>query len=58
MKALENAGLDTYAQPNQMLDLFARMQQYQISCKQDPTRQNYRRGAGRTIERRLIPQGD
>ena len=32
MKALENAGLDIYEQPNQMLDLFARMQQYQISC--------------------------
>jgi DTW domain-containing protein YfiP len=32
MKVLDNAGLDNYAQPNQMLDLFARMQQYQISC--------------------------
>ena len=46
MKALENAGLDIYAQPNQMLDLFARMQQYQISCMRDPTQQNYRREAG------------
>jgi DTW domain-containing protein YfiP len=32
MKALENAGLDIYTRPDQMLDLFARMQQYQISC--------------------------
>ena len=40
MKALENAGLDTYAQPNQMLDLFARMQQFQISCMRVPTQQN------------------
>ena len=32
MKALERAGLDIYEQPDQMLDLFARMQQYQISC--------------------------
>ncbi|MBI5101507.1 MAG: DTW domain-containing protein [Nitrospirae bacterium] len=43
MKALENSGLDTYAEPNQMLDLFARMQQHQISCMSDPARQNYRR---------------
>ena len=54
MKALENAGLDIYAQPNQMLDLFARMQQYQISCMREPTQQNYRRGVGGKIERRLI----
>jgi DTW domain-containing protein len=47
MKALDYAGLDIYARPNQMLDLFARMQQYQISCMSDPTRQNYRRGVGR-----------
>lgn len=47
MKALDYAGLDIYARPNQMLDLFARMQQYQISCMSDPTRQNYRRGEGR-----------
>jgi DTW domain-containing protein YfiP len=31
--ALEKAGLDTYAQPGQMLELFARMQQYQMSCR-------------------------
>ncbi|TAN39058.1 MAG: DTW domain-containing protein [Nitrospirae bacterium] len=41
MKALENAGLDTYARPNQMLDLFARMQQHQINCMQDPALRNY-----------------
>ena len=50
MTALENAGLDIYAQPNQMLDLFARMQQHQISCMQDPTQQNYRRGVTRKID--------
>jgi hypothetical protein len=43
MKALENSGLDIYSQPNQMLDLFARMQQYQISCMRDSTQQDYRR---------------
>jgi DTW domain-containing protein YfiP len=55
MIALDNAGLDIYARPTQMLDLFDRMQQYQISCMQDPARQNYRRVAGRKIERRCIP---
>lgn len=44
MKALDRAGLDSYARPDQMLDLFDRMQQHQISCMQDPARQNYRRG--------------
>jgi len=50
MKALDKAGLDTYARPTQMLDLFARMQQHQINCMQDPTLQNYRRGPGRKVE--------
>ena len=49
MKALEKAGLDIYAQPNQMLDLFDRMQQHQISCKRDPAKQNYHRVAGGKI---------
>ena len=36
MRALEKAGLDRYERPGQMLDLFARMQNYQIACIQDP----------------------
>ncbi|MBA4374217.1 MAG: DTW domain-containing protein [Thermodesulfovibrio sp.] len=52
MTALDKAGLDTYTLPGQMLDLFARMQQHQINCMQDPTLQNYQRGAGRKIEQR------
>jgi DTW domain-containing protein YfiP len=43
MLALEKAKLDTYARPNQMLDLFDRMQRYQIDCMHDPNRHNYRR---------------
>ena len=50
MKALEKASLDTYDRPDQMLDLFARMQQYQIDCMKDPSRQNYRRGTGRDMQ--------
>ncbi len=40
---LERAGLDHYAQPTQLLGLFARMQEFQIKCARDPARQGYRR---------------
>jgi DTW domain-containing protein YfiP len=51
--ALEKAGLDTYERPGQLLDLFARMQQHQINCMKDPTKQNYRRGMGKKIGERI-----
>jgi DTW domain-containing protein YfiP len=41
--ALEQAGLDRYALPEQLLGLFKRMQDYQISCATDPARPGYRR---------------
>ena len=41
--ALERAGLDRYPLPDQLLGLFARMQEFQIRCAADPTRQGYRR---------------
>lgn len=44
--ALERAGLDEYALPEQMLGLFARMQQIQIACARDPSRDGYRRSGG------------
>ncbi len=47
MKALEKAGLDNYPRPRQMLELFARMQEYQIACMRNPALQNYRPGEGR-----------
>ena len=37
--ALEHAGLDRYERPTQLLDLFARMQDYQLRCAADPSRQ-------------------
>jgi DTW domain-containing protein YfiP len=52
--ALEKSGLDNYERPSQMLDLFARMQQHQIDCMQDPERQHYRRGMGKKIEKRIV----
>lgn len=41
--ALERSGLDRYAQPEQLLGLFARMQDFQIKCARDPSRPGYRR---------------
>jgi len=41
--ALEQAGLDRYERPAQLLDLFHRMQDYQIRCALDPSRPGYRR---------------
>jgi Uncharacterized conserved protein len=41
--ALERTGLDRYERPTQLLDLFTRMQDYQIACALDPNRGGYRR---------------
>lgn len=40
---LEKAGLDHYPQPEQLLAVFQRMQDFQIQCAADPTRTGYRR---------------
>ena len=41
--ALERGGLDHYPLPEQLLGLFARMQDFQIKCARDPSRAGYRR---------------
>jgi DTW domain-containing protein YfiP len=41
--ALERSGLDRYPQPEQLLGLFARMQDFQMRCASDPSRPGYRR---------------
>jgi DTW domain-containing protein YfiP len=41
--ALETSGLDRYEDREQLLSLFARMQEHQIRCAADPTRGGYRR---------------
>jgi len=48
MKALEKAGIDRYEKPEQMLSLFAKMQDYQIACKKDPTLRKSRHRVHRT----------
>lgn len=55
--ALERAQLDTYALPDQLLSLFARMQDFQIRCATDPTRPGYRRSAYKAPEDRKPAQG-
>jgi DTW domain-containing protein len=40
--ALERSGLDKYSDPEQLLALFERMQDFQIRCAADPGRSGYR----------------
>lgn len=55
--ALERSALDQYSQPGQLLGLFDRMQQFQIRCAADPTRQGYRRQPYSNPGERLAPHG-
>jgi DTW domain-containing protein YfiP len=40
---LQRAGLDDYPDPEQLLALFQRMQEFQMKCAADPSRPGYRR---------------
>jgi len=42
MLVLERAGLDSYPRPAQLLEVFQRMQDFQIRCASAPDRQGYR----------------
>lgn len=55
--ALERTGLDRYPDPTQLLDLFQRMQDFQIRCASDPARPGYRRKPYRDPQDRIPPQG-
>lgn len=55
--ALEQAGLDRYPLPAQLLALFERMQAYQLKCASDPTRAGYRRSAYSPQAERKPAQG-
>ena len=57
LTVLERSGLDDYAQPEQLLGLFQRMQDFQIRCAADLTRPGYRRRPYRTAAERAGPQG-
>ena len=55
--ALERAGLDRYPLPDQLLGLFARMQDFQMRCAADPARGGYRRSAYTSPTERVAPIG-
>jgi DTW domain-containing protein len=55
--ALDRTGLDRYPLPEQLLNVFARMQDFQIKCAQDPARAGYRRSAYKAPEERKAPEG-
>ena len=54
---LERTGLDSYPQPTQLLGLFQRLQDFQISCAADPSRAGYRRKPYGTPGQRSGPRG-
>lgn len=55
--ALEQAGLDRYPLPDQLLRLFHRMQDFQLQCAADPNRAGYRRRAYKDPSARVAYQG-
>lgn len=55
--ALERAQLDTYANPTQLLDVFDRMQRFQLQCAADPSRGGYRRSAYKAPSARVPVHG-
>ena len=54
--ALQRSGLDDYTMPEQLLGLFARMQDYQLTCARDLSREGYRRRAYSAPADRIRPQ--
>ena len=69
LMALEKTGMDHYPQPDQLLDVFRRMQDFQIKCAEDPTLPSYRykrpyrdpserkKPVGRSARRRMFLKG-
>lgn len=56
--ALQRSGLDDYPLPDQLLGLFARMQDYQLNCARDPAREGYRRRPYSAPADRIKPQAN
>lgn len=54
--ALDRAGLDAYPDPQQLPDLFDRMQGVQMACAADPSRGGYRRQPYTLPEDRPAPE--
>lgn len=59
LTVLAQTGLDEYPEPEQLLGLFQRMQDFQIKCAADPARGGYRRQPySRPEERNMVPGGN
>ena len=57
LTVLERGGLDHYPQPEQLLGIFQRMQDFQIKCAADPSQPGYRRKPYGIPGDRSRPQG-
>jgi len=55
--ALDRVGLDHYALPEQLLELFHRMQDFQLKCAADPARAGYRHRAYKPPAERALFHG-
>ncbi|MDI1247632.1 MAG: DTW domain-containing protein [Lacunisphaera sp.] len=57
LTVLERTGLDAYPLPAQLLEVFQRMQDFQIKCAADPDRGGYRRHPYSAPEERIPAHG-
>ncbi len=57
LTALAQLGLDDYPLPEQLLGVFARMQEFQMKCAADPNRGGYRRQPYSAPAERVGPRG-
>jgi DTW domain-containing protein YfiP len=57
LSVLKAAGLDNYDNPSHLLDIFARMQDFQLSCAADPGRLGYRHRSYKQPADRRPPRG-
>jgi DTW domain-containing protein YfiP len=57
LTVLERAGLDHYPQPEQLLGIFGRMQDFQLRCAADPARAGYRHRPYSAPGERVLPSG-
>lgn len=57
LTVLETSGLDRYPHPTQLLEVFARMQDFQIACAANPAKAGYRRKAYSSPKARTPSRG-
>jgi DTW domain-containing protein YfiP len=57
LSVLEKSGLDDYPNPDQLVGIFHKMQDFQLRCAADPARPGYRRRPYSAPTERVRPQG-